>query len=320
MGTPEFALPAFEALSNDQAKRFEVCLVLSKPDVPTGRGLRTTPSEISQAATATGIELMQPIQLKGREYETVLERIAELRIDIGVVAAYGMLLTQELIDAPRLGTVNIHASLLPRWRGAAPIERAILAGDAETGVSIQQVRLRLDSGPIYSLSSTPIGVKSYNELLDELGQLGAALLCECLVDIVSGRLTPVEQNEGLTTYAEKLTRNELSLDPALSAVDNFRRVQAASKRNPARAVIAERSVRVLKARLVTDVVPLGQPLPIGRMAWQHLTDTLLLGTTDGLLGIEELAPDGKLPMSAGEFVRGLHLAADDSRLVWSTWT
>jgi methionyl-tRNA formyltransferase len=346
MGTPEFALPAFKALADDPSGRFTISLVLSRPDAPTGRGLKTTPSIISAAATERGLELAHPETLRGPDFEAILARIAELEIDIGVVTAYGMMLTETLINAPRLGTVNIHASLLPRWRGAAPIERAILAGDTHTGVSIQQVRRQLDSGPVYSHATTLIGDKPYDLLLEELGTLGAELLANTLPGIASGELKAVEQDTSLVTYAEKLSNNELALDPKLSTTENLRRIQAASRRFPARTLIAGRGVRILSAALVSDnasthysqafAAPASQPTPTAS-ATQPAPDTtttasqlqltnmmvsphtkrLQLQTTDGWLEIHELIPDGKGQMGSEQFARGLQLPPNDPQFTWS---
>ncbi|MCL2137652.1 MAG: methionyl-tRNA formyltransferase [Coriobacteriia bacterium] len=318
MGTPEFALPAFNALYNDSQNRFEVCLVLSKPDAPAGRGLIHKPSVISQAALALGIELHRPKQLKGLEYQHLLQRVEELRIDVAVVTAYGMLLTEQLIEAPLHGTVNIHASLLPRWRGAAPIERAILAGDAVSGVTIQQVRLALDSGSVYARTETEIANKSYSDLQGELALLGASLLVDSLPGIVSGELVGQEQDASLVTYANKVEKHDLLLDPYIPAELNVRRVQAASTRNPARAVIAGRGVRVMQARLLSADTTTNRP-SIGFMGISPSDGALLLGTVDGSVAIYELAADGKRPMGAGDFVRGLQIKVTDPDFKWSKW-
>jgi methionyl-tRNA formyltransferase len=332
MGTPDFALPAFNALVYDPFERFDVCLVLSKPDAPTGRGLKMRPSVISSAAAAAGIELHHPDKLDGYQYQTVLDRITEMNIDIAVVTAYGMLLTEELINAPRLGTVNIHGSLLPRWRGAAPVERAILAGDEHTGVTVQQVRPELDSGPIYSSATTRIEQKSYTELLAELALLGAGLLADSLPGIAAGTLSAMEQNESLVTYAAKLSSNELALDPAVSAVHNTRRTQAASRRFPARLNIAGRSAQVLRALPATAA-----DLPVmtgtaGDIMSTITTDgarivgnlrlhnnRLFAGTIDGWLEIIELVPDGKRPMKVTDFLRGLRVLPGDPEFIWTKW-
>jgi methionyl-tRNA formyltransferase len=289
MGTPDFALPAFQALLNDPAQRFELCLVVSKPDAPAGRGFSPQSSIISQAAQAANIELLQPQSLCLDEHDHLVKRLAELDLDFTVVTAYGMLLTAGIIQAARLGTINIHGSLLPRWRGAAPIERAILAGDTQTGVSIQAVRVELDSGPVYASAATPIGEKTSSELSLELAQRGAELLVECLPRIATGELVPVEQDARLVTYAAKLLPNELALDPTLSTEVNLRQVQAANQRNPARARIAGRGVRILQARAAAEFDK----------------KRLLLATVDGWLEVLELLPDGRRRMSGQAFLAGL---------------
>ena len=321
MGTSEFALPAFQALLNDQRGCFQICLVFSRPDAPAGRGHANRASVISQAARAVGLELVQPVSLAGADHANLMHKLDALQPDIAVVAAFGLLLTEALIAAPRLGTVNIHASLLPRWRGAAPIERAILAGDATTGVSIQQVYRELDSGPIYAKAETEIGDKPYAVLAAELAELGANLLVDCLPSLAAGELTAVQQDPGLSTYAAKLEPNELALDPKFTVTRNLRQVQAASRHAAARALIAGRGVRVTAAR------PAGErPGVIGESAAQALAGSalldgnrLLLLAADGWLEAVELVPDGKRPMSGAAFAAGVPALQGGQVAGWQAW-
>ncbi|MDR2957255.1 MAG: methionyl-tRNA formyltransferase [Coriobacteriales bacterium] len=328
MGTPVFALPAFEALVNDPDSRFDVCLVLSKPDALAGRGLKPKASVISLAARTAGIELWQPASIGGTNQQILLSRINELEIDFTVVTAYGLLLTEELIAAPRFGTVNIHASLLPRWRGAAPIERAILAGDLQTGISIQRVRRKPDSGPVYASASTTIDNKPASELAFELAVIGSQLLVDCLPQIAQAKLIPVEQDENLVTYADKLAANDLYLDPLMTVADNLRRVQAANNYTPARAIIADHGVKVQKAlvaNLSDQLILQKSHLSIPSLSTSQvlfINHRLFLQAVDGWFEVLELIPDGKRKMSGSAFADGLPELREinlPNLICWSRW-
>jgi methionyl-tRNA formyltransferase len=321
MGTPLFALPAFEALAlGPQAKgRFDVCLAVSRPDARAGRGLKPSASPISQAARQAGIDLLQPDSLTGGQHDSLVERLCSLDLDFIVVCAYGMLLTQAIIDSPRLGTVNIHASLLPRWRGAAPIERAILAGDSTTGVSIQRVRVELDSGPVYASASTAVSDKSYGQLVAELSACGASLLADVLPRIATGLATATEQDASHATYAAKLVPGELGLDPLLTAEQNARQVRAAGKRSKARALIAGRSVSVLDAVAYIQASDAPMPslspaLPPGSVVYGNRA--LACKAADGWLEVRTLQPDGKRPMDAAAFAAGVPSLRDHQAEAW----
>ena len=334
LATSEFALPAFQALL-EHPELFEICLVVTRPPAPAGRGLKPQPSPISQAASQNGLRVTHPLTLSGSEYDQLLAEIAVLEPDFAVVASYGLLLTEALIATPRLATVNIHASLLPRWRGAAPIERAILAGDATTGVTLQQLRLALDSGPIYSQTSITIGAKPFSQLFAEMAAAGAALLTRDLPLIASGQLLPVEQDESQATYADKLTQAELALSCELDSAANLRRIQAAGVRTPARALVAGRGVRVLAAQAVQgEVVAVLDDMRGGGTggaagegtAKSGISGTVLLvnrqlflSTADGWLCVDELAPDGKRPMSGQAFASGIPELRNTRRSTWQTW-
>ena len=199
----------------------DICLVLTQPDRPAGRGLQPAPSAVKRFAAARGIPVLQPHELKNAEE---VERVRALRPDALVVAAYGMLLPQGLLDAGRHGALNIHASLLPRWRGAAPIQRAILAGDAETGVGIMQMAAGMDTGPVRLEGRTPVAGKTAGELAIELSAMGARLMLEVLAD--TDAYPPVEQASEGVTHAAKIDKAEARLRFDGSAVDAERQVRA----------------------------------------------------------------------------------------------
>ncbi len=219
-GTPHFAAAALEAML---AQGFEVVGVLTQPDRPSGRGMQLTPSPVKQLASQHGLPLLQPATLKTAETQ---QAIAAFRPDVMVVAAYGLILPQAVLQLPRLGCLNIHASLLPRWRGAAPIQRAILAGDAETGITIMQMDVGLDTGDMLLKKSCPITEQDTAATLhDKLAQLGAAAITEALPLLEAGRLVREKQDDAQATYAAKLDKPEANLDWTLDALHLARAVR-----------------------------------------------------------------------------------------------
>jgi methionyl-tRNA formyltransferase len=223
LGTPDFALPCLEALS---AAGHDIAQVYSQPPRPAGRGHRAKPSPVQALAEAQGWPLRTPVSLKDPTEEAAF---AALNLDVAVVVAYGLILPASMLAAPRLGCLNLHASLLPRWRGAAPIQRAILAGDRETGVTIMKVDQGLDTGPILLQNAVPLGPRSTaQELHDDLASLGADLMVQALEGLDQGQLAPRPQPDQGVTYAAKLGRTESRLDWRQSAAELDRRVRAFS--------------------------------------------------------------------------------------------
>ena len=219
MGTPDFAVPALEALV---AAGHEVVAAYTQPPRPGGRrGKELTPTPVHKAAEALGIEVRHPASLKGAEEQA---EFAALGADIAVVAAYGLILPQAVLDAPKHGCLNLHGSILPRWRGAAPIQRAILAGDAETGVDIMRMEAGLDTGPVLLEGRTPIDRKTAGELTEELARIGARLIVEVLADLPAYPEVP-QPDEGVT-YAKKIDKAETRLDFAQHAEQVERQIRA----------------------------------------------------------------------------------------------
>lgn len=218
MGTPQFAVPTLEALV---AAGHDVVAAYSQPPRAAGRGKKLQPSAVQLAAEAHGINVRTPVSLKGADEQAAF---AALEADVAVVAAYGLILPQAVLDAPRLGCLNVHGSLLPRWRGAAPVQRAILAGDALTGVTIMQMERGLDTGPMLATVETPVDSKTAGELTTELAEKGAALMVAVLADL--GAHPPVVQPDEGVTYAHKIDKVESRLDFARTAVDVERQVRA----------------------------------------------------------------------------------------------
>ncbi|HVJ50970.1 MAG TPA: methionyl-tRNA formyltransferase [Aliidongia sp.] len=221
MGTPDFAVPILEALV---AAGHELAAVYTQPPRPTGRGHRTQPSPVQARAEALGIPAFHPTSLKPAEAQ---EAFAALALDAAVVAAYGLILPKPILAAPRLGCINVHASLLPRWRGAAPIQRALLAGDSETGVTIMQMEAGLDTGPMLLRGTVPIGPASTaSSLHDALSAMGAKLIIEALDGLAAGTLAAMPQPEEGVTYAAKLEREEGEIDWHQDAATLERKVRA----------------------------------------------------------------------------------------------
>ena len=296
MGTPDFAVPSLRAL----AAAHDVALVLTRPDAVRSRGKKLEPSPVKAAALELGLPVLEAKRMEPE----VVDALRAARADVFCVAAYGCILPDEVLTMAPLGCVNVHASLLPRWRGAAPIQRAILAGDAEAGVSIMRIGHGVDTGAYCAQASCSVAGKSADELTSELAELGAGLLLEVLPELAAGTVSWTEQDEALVTHAAKIQKAELRLDPAASAADNERRALASSDAAPARCMLAGKPVRVLAAR----VAPVsGAVLSAGELAIQG--GRVLLGCGEGALEVLELKPDGKRAMDAAAWAAGQRGAA-----------
>ena len=286
MGTPDFAVPALAALID---AGHDVVCVYSQPPRPAGRGHREQPSPVQIFAQEHGIEVRYPVSLKKAEAQA---DFAALNADVAVVAAYGLILPKAVLDAPSLGCINIHASLLPRWRGAAPIQRAILAVDTETGVTIMQMDEGLDTGAMLASARIPIGDKTTAaELHDALAALGGDLI----VEVLSGELPPpVPQPEEGGTYAPKLDRAEGRIDWTESAVALDLKIRAL---NPWPGVWCERDDARLRVLAATPVTGSGAPGAV-------IDAPLIVACGDGALRLERVQRACKSAMAADEYVRG----------------
>ena len=253
MGTPDFAVPTLEALVG---AGHEVAAVYCRPPRPAGRGKSLRPSPVQQRAEALGIEVRTPISLKDPEAQA---DFAALDLDVAVVAAYGLILPQPILDAPRNGCLNVHASLLPRWRGAAPIQRAILAGDAVTGVTIMRMEAGLDTGPMMAVMGIPIHRKTAGELSEELARLGAEWMADVLAKLRQVVLRP--QDEDKATYAPKIRKEETRLDFTRPAIDLERQVRAFNPAPGAWFEAGGERIRLLAAEPVEADGEPGEVLP-----------------------------------------------------------
>lgn len=294
-GTPEFAVPALDALV---AAGHQVVAVYTQPDRPAGRGRKCVSSPVKARAESLGIPVEQPVSLKSPADQAALRAYVP---DAMIVVAYGLLLPQAILDIPKFGCLNIHASLLPRWRGAAPIPRAIAAGDTETGVCIMQMEKGLDTGPVLLARRISIGLNDTGGTLhDRLAALGAEAVVEALALVESGEVTPEAQDSRSTTYAAKLTKQEGALDWSQPAETLARRIRAFNPWPVAYTGYRGKTLRVWAAeRLAVDT---GERLPGEIAAISVLGIDVVTG--DGQLRITCLQPPGKRPMNAMEFLNG----------------
>lgn len=293
MGTPDFAVPALTAL---RAAGHEIVCVYSQPPRPAGRGRAQRPGPVAAAATAGGLPLRTPTHLKDA---AVQQDFAALDADAAVIVAYGLILPPTVLAAPPLGCLNIHASLLPRWRGAAPIQRAILAGDDETGITIMRMDEGLDTGPVLLQSRIPITAETTAATLhDPLAALGATLIVEALDGLARGTLAPRPQPDEGACYAKKLTRAEGRLDFARPAAELERRVRALTPWPGAWFEVDGERVKVLAATVVAET---GAPGTV-------LNDAATIACGTGALRLTRLQRAGKAALDAPAFLRGFPLA------------
>jgi len=294
-GTPQFAATALDALLHSP---HQVVAVYTQPDRPAGRGRRLTPSPVKVLAQAHHLPVLQPATLRD---EDVLRRLRAHGADVLVVAAYGLILPREALEACPLGAVNIHASLLPRWRGAAPIQRAILAGDRETGVTLMQMDEGLDIGAILAERATPIEARDTAATLhDRLARLGAELLVETLPRLATGAIEPRPQDERLATYANKLRKDEARIDWTLPAAHIDRQVRAFDPWPVAHTTLDGQTLRIWRARPAPGTAEPGIIVAAGR-------DGITVGTGEGLLVLEEVQLPGKRRMAARDLANARDL-------------
>jgi len=295
-GTPPFAARALQAIV---AAGHDVALVLTQPDRPAGRGLNLAASAVAQFAAAHGLPTEKPASLKDPQAQ---HRLREVAPEVMVVAAYGLLLPQAVLDIPAHGCLNIHASLLPRWRGAAPIQRALLAGDEVTGISIMQMEAGLDTGPVLLDKATPIGARdTTGSLLERLAALGADLVVQALAEIDT--LQPRPQDDSRATYAAKIAKAEARIDWAQPAVQIDRRVRAFNPAPGAEARLGDDLIKIWEARPVEGAGSPGAVIEAGPAR-------LVIACGEGALQLLQLQRPGGRRMGTGDFVRGKPLTAD----------
>lgn len=286
MGTPEFAVPALEAL---HSAGHEIACVYTQPPRPAGRGKKLQPSPVQRVAEQLGIEVRHPVSLKSADAQA---EFAALGADVAVVAAYGLILPQAVLDAPAKGCLNIHASILPHWRGAAPIHRAIMAGDEVTGVTIMQMEAGLDTGPMLATVRTPINDKTTGELTAELAELGASLMVETLHDLEAHAAIPQDDSEA--TYAPKIDKAEARIDWSRPAGEIERLVRGLAPFPGAWFELGGDRIKLLKAELADASAPAGQVID----------DEFTIACGSGAIRPMRLQRAGKPAMGRDDFLRG----------------
>ncbi|MEC7819037.1 MAG: methionyl-tRNA formyltransferase [Pseudomonadota bacterium] len=293
MGTPEFAVPTLQALVD---AAHEVVCVYTQPPRPGGRrGRELTPSPVQSRAEDLGIEVRHPTSLKSAEEQA---RFADLEADVAIVAAYGLILPQAVLDAPKHGCLNVHASILPKWRGAAPIHRAIMAGDPVTGVTIMQMEAGLDTGPMLAFARTPVEDKTTGELTEELAEIGAQLMVGTLIDLAA--LHPLEQDDDKATYAAKIDKSEARIDWSRPADEVVRHIHGLSPFPGAWFELDGERVKVLRAERVEGA---------GAAPGEVLDERMTITCGEGAIRPLKLQRAGKPRMDTETFLRGRAVSA-----------
>lgn len=294
MGTPDFAVPVLKMLIESQ----NVVGVVTQPDRPAGRGKQLRPSPVKLTAQAANIPIYQPKSLRSK---AAAQPLRNWQPDIIVVAAFGQILRPHVLDLPPHGCLNIHASLLPRWRGASPIQHAILAGDAATGICLMKMDVGLDTGPVFACESTPISpTETAASLHDRLAAMGGTLLATHLDDIVAGRLTPSPQDDDLSTYAPMISKEDGRLDWQQTSSEIDRRIRAMSPWPGAFTNWQGKLLKIKGASVANGRLPTGKPGEV--IAASEEGAAVLTG--DGALVLEEIQLAGKRVTAVSDFLRG----------------
>ncbi|WP_245628878.1 MULTISPECIES: methionyl-tRNA formyltransferase [Alicyclobacillus] len=306
LGTPPFAVPSLEALVR---VGHEVCLVVTQPDRPVGRKRMLTAPAVKQAALALGLEVAQPERVRTDE---IIERVRTLAPDVLITAAYGQILPERLLQTAGAGCLNVHASLLPRWRGAAPLQRALMAGDEQTGVTLMEMVKQLDAGPMLARAETRIGSNdNLGELEARVAQMGAELLVEVLPRYLAGQVTPVPQPPEGVTYAERITRKDEAIDWAQPGWQVHNHIRALSPAPGASCSWQGQPFKVWESHW-----PMRPCSPVDGVPGdvRFLGGEVCVRTGDGWLPVTKVQPAGKRAMEAAAWLRGVtsraaHLAA-----------
>ncbi len=297
MGTPDFAVPALKSLANSE---HTVCAVFTQPDKPRGRKMIMTPPDVKVCAQELDIPVYQPESMKSEE---ALEIINSYNPDVIVVAAYGKILPKSVLDAPKYGCVNIHGSLLPKYRGAAPIQQSVLNGDKLTGVTTMLMDIGLDTGDILLTSETQIGEnETSGELFDRLAQLGGELILETLKALSDGTVTPVKQDESLSSHTSKIDKTLCPIDFTKSAGEVHNKVRGLNPWPVATTKIGGKNVKVYSTRLCDKSGKCGTVISV---------KPLVVACSEGSVEICEIQPEGKKRMTAEAFMAGHKIELGD---------
>ncbi|MCQ2544920.1 MAG: methionyl-tRNA formyltransferase [Clostridia bacterium] len=302
MGTPDFAVPALQALYD---AGHEIKYVVTQPDTVRDRGKKVKFPPVKERAVELGIPVLQPEKLKYNE--EFLETIRAAEVDAIIVAAYGKIITRRILDTPKYGCLNIHGSLLPRFRGAAPIQAAIAAGDEETGITIMQMAKGLDTGDMLAKAATPIEDKTGEQLHDELAEMGAKLICETLTKLEAGEITPEKQDDSLSTYAPMISKEDGHVDFTLNAKEIERKIRAFNPWPGSFASLGDKTYKFWKAEVLATDEAAGEssgekPVPGTVLAAGN--QGLEIATGLGILRVTELQAPGRKRVSAADYFRG----------------
>ncbi|MBX6365117.1 MAG: methionyl-tRNA formyltransferase [Gemmatimonadetes bacterium] len=306
-GTPDFALPSLRALLGED---HDVVAVVTQPDRPAGRGRALRPPPVKEAALAERIPVLQPERARG---DAFLATLRDLSPDLSVVVAFGQILRREVLELPRLGSINVHASLLPALRGAAPINWAIMRGDAETGITIMRMVERLDAGPILHQVREPIGPEeTARDLAARLSEIGAEALVETLALLELGEVTEREQDDALASYAPRLTRDDAHVDWARSATEIDRHIRGLDEVPGAWSRLRDNEVKLFRPLPLPGVDAAGvAPGTVLSATPLDPTHGIVVACGDGAVAIREVKPAGKRRMTAAEWARGRGVAVGD---------
>jgi methionyl-tRNA formyltransferase len=298
-GTPEFAVPTLDALIKSPC---DLVGVVTQPDRPRGRGHRTTSSPVKTAALAAGKRVLQPGSVKDAAF---LSELSGLAPDLGVVAAYGQILTEKALTIPRLGMINVHASILPRYRGAAPVHRAVIEGETGTGVTIMRVVKALDAGPMLATARRPITAdETSDEVERDLAEIGAQLLVAAIPGLSEGRIQEIPQDDAAATYAPRLTKDDGRIDWSWPAERIHNLIRGLHPWPHAATFLGSRRYILHRSRPVRDAVR-----AVPGTILEALGDRLMVAAGTGSVEIVEIQPEGKRPMSVREFLAGHPLTA-----------
>lgn len=293
MGTPDFAVGPLKALIE---AGHEICAVVTQPDRQKGRGKEVSPSPVKECAVKYGIPVLTPVKIKAAE---AVEELKKYPADIFVVAAFGQILSEEILNMPKYGCVNIHASLLPKYRGAAPIQWSIIDGEKETGVTIMQMDKGLDTGDILFQEKVPIAEEETGEsLFDKLAETGAKLIVEALAKIERGEAVPVKQEDNNSCYAKMLTKSVGKIDWNKSAAEIERLIRGLNSWPSAYTEYKGKQLKIWKAEVLPHIE--GEPGKIAKVT----KDAVIVCTKDGALSLQEIQLEGKKRMSTKEFLLG----------------
>ena len=305
MGTPDFAVAPLEAILK---AGHEVTAVVTQPDRQKGRGREVQYSPVKECALSYGIPVLKPLKIKEKD---AVEELRKYPADIFVVAAFGQLLSEEILNMPRLGCINIHASLLPAYRGAAPIQWCVINGEEKTGVTIMQMAKGMDTGDILLQKEVVLDEKETGgSLFDRLMETGAELIVEVLPKIEAGELTPVVQKEELATYAGKITKDMGNIDFAKSAVTIERLIRGLNPWPSAFTHYKGKILKIWEADVVSECANAENPVPGTVIAMDK--ESFTLATGEGALRIRSLQPEGKKRMSCAEFMRGYEVKVGEA--------